>query len=54
MNKTPAKQMERESSRFFKFGRIRFSKEAERRLFFFLTMAMLMMGLLELMQSHFN
>lgn len=33
-------------SRFKKFGRIRFSKNAERTLFFFLTLAMLLMGLL--------
>jgi hypothetical protein len=54
MNNAQAKKMDRESSRFFRCGRIQFSKEAERRLFFFLTLAMLLMGMLELLRSHFS
>jgi hypothetical protein len=52
MNKTSEKLMDRKSGGFLKFGRIQFSKETERRLFFFLTMAMLLAGLLELLLSH--
>jgi hypothetical protein len=54
MNTTPVIQIDRKSSRFLKLGRIQFSKEAERRLFFFLTLAMLLMGLLELLLSRFS